>query len=346
MAGPPDSAAPAPGGGPPDGGAAAIDTLRIENLRVQFRTPAGPVQALNGVSLVQQEGRTYCLVGESGAGKSTLALAIMGLLPGSASVSGSIKFRGVELLQAGEPYLRSLRGHQISMVFQDAQAALNPVEPVGAQLEEVILQHSDLSLRAAHQLALDTLHEMGLPDPRRVMGQYPFALSGGMCQRVMMAIALALRPRLIIADEPTSGLDVTLQAEMLERLRTLVRQQQTSILLITHDMGVVASMAQRVGVLYAGTLVEEAEVVPLFHRAQHPYTWSLLQSLPRLDDPGKAIQPLPGTPPDLMNLPPECPYLPRCFKAISQCRTQPRPPLTPREPNHPVACYNPVEAPD
>lgn len=339
-------------GGPPDavrpsgGGAAALDTLRIENLRVQFRTPAGPVQALNGVSLVQQEGRTYCLVGESGAGKSTLALAIMGLLPAQASIlSGSIKFRGVDLLQAGESYVRSLRGHQISMVFQDAQAALNPVEPVGAQLEEVILQHSDLSLRAAHQLAQDTLYEMGLPDPRRVMGQYPFALSGGMCQRVMMAIALALRPRLIIADEPTSGLDVTLQAEMLERLRTLVRQQQTSILLITHDLGVVASMAQRVGVLYAGTLVEEAEVVPLFHRAQHPYTWSLLQSLPRLDDPGKAIQPLPGTPPDMINLPPECPYLPRCFKAVSQCRTSPRPPLLPREPHHPVACYNPVEPP-
>ena len=323
------------------------EALRIEDLQVEFRSPAGTVRALNGVSLTQQEGEIYCLVGESGAGKSTLALAIMGLLPYNSSVlGGRIFFRGVDLMRAGPNYIRSLRGHEISMVFQDAQAALNPVEPIGSQLEEVILQHSDVSLRNANRMAQEMLREMGLPDPKRVMGQYPFALSGGMCQRVMMAIALVLRPRLLIADEPTSGLDVTLQAEMLERLRALVREQGSSVLLITHDMGVVASMAKKVGVLYGGSIVEYADVVPLFHRAQHPYTWSLLQALPRLDDAGRRIQPLPGSPPDMVNMGDECPFLPRCFKAVNQCRHQPKPPLAESEPGHYVSCYNPVLPPE
>ena len=323
------------------------EALRIENLQVEFRTKAGTVKALNGVSLSQDEGEIYCLVGESGSGKSTLALAVMGLLPYNASLMGGrVYFRGVDLMRAGPEYIRSLRGHEVSMVFQDAQAALNPVEPIGSQLEEVIHQHTDLSLRNANRLAQETLREMGLPDPKRVMGQYPFALSGGMCQRVMMAIALVLRPKLLIADEPTSGLDVTLQAEMLERLRSLVREQGSSILLITHDMGVVASMANKVGVIYGGSLVEHADVIPLFRRAQHPYTWSLLQALPRLDDPGRRIQPLPGNPPDMMNLGEECPFLPRCFKAVNQCRSLRRPGLAETEPDHHVACYNPVQPPD
>ena len=250
------------------------EALRIEDLSVEFHSPTGTVRALNSVSLAQQEGETYCVVGESGAGKSTLALAIMGLLPHNTSVlGGRIFFQGVDLMRAGQDYVRSLRGHQLSMVFQDAQAALNPVEPVGSQLEEVILQHSDISLRNANRMAQEMLHEMGLPDPKRVMGQYPFSLSGGMCQRVMMAIALVLRPKLLIADEPTSGLDVTLQAEILERLRRLVKDQGSSVLLITHDMGVVASMANKVGVIYGGSMVEHADVIPLFRRSQHPYTW-------------------------------------------------------------------------
>ena len=319
------------------------EALRIENLHVEIRSPTGTVNALNGVDLVQDEGQTYCLVGESGAGKSTLALAVMGLLPQAATVlQGSVFFQGVDLLRSSPEYVRSLRGHEISMVFQDAQAALNPVEPIGSQLEEVILQHSRISLRNANRMALDVLYEMGLPDPKRVMGSYPFALSGGMCQRVMMAIALVLRPKLLIADEPTSGLDVTLQAEILERLRALVKEQNASVLLITHDMGVVASMADKVGVIYAGSLVEHADVVPLFHRAQHPYTWSLLRSLPRLDEPGRKIQPLPGAPPDMVHLTGQCPFLPRCFKALSRCRQDTIPPLTETEPDHLVACYNPV----
>ena len=183
---------------------------------------------------------------------------------------------------------------------------------------------------------------MGMPDPKRIMGQYPFALSGGMCQRVMMAIALVLRPKLLIADEPTSGLDVTLQAEMLQRLRELVKEHNSSILLITHDMGVVASMAKNVGVIYAGSVVETAEVLPLFRRSQHPYTWSLLKALPRLDEPGRRIEPLPGSPPNMIKLPEECPFLPRCFKAQNQCREEPKPKLREIEEGHYISCYNPV----
>lgn len=319
------------------------EALRVENLYVRFGTQQGDVHALNGVSLVLQEGEVFCLVGESGAGKSTLALAIMGLLPPNAIVErGAIFFDGVDLLRASPGHVRGLRGKDISMVFQDARAALNPVQLVGDQLEEVILEHSKVSTRVANRMAQEALREMGLPDPRHIMGQYPFHLSGGMCQRVMMAIGLVLSPRLLIADEPTSGLDVTLQAEILELLRRLCREQHASILLITHDMGVVAAMAQHVGVLYAGTMMESAEVIPLFKRPQHPYTWSLLRSLPRLDEPSKRLQPLPGSPPDMMNLPEECPFLPRCHKALSQCRVSRRPPLEELEQAHLVACYNPV----
>ena len=319
------------------------EILQIEDLTVSFGTSAGRVKALNNVSLSVNEGEVYCVMGESGAGKSTLALSIMGLLPQNSVVSdGRIMFRDIDILRAAPEQMRDLRGREISLVFQDAQAALNPIEAIGHQLEEVILEHTDMSLRNANRMAQEMLFEMGMPDPRRVMGQYPFALSGGMCHRVMMAIALVLRPKLLIADEPTSGLDVTLQAEILQRLRDLVKNQNSSILLITHDMGVVASMANKVGVIYAGSVVESANVVPLFHRSQHPYTWSLLKSLPRLDDPGRRIAPLPGSPPDMINLPEECPFLPRCFKAQSQCRAEPRPGLREIEEGHYVACYNPV----
>ena len=235
----------------------------------------------------------------------------MGLLPQNAEVSdGRITYKDIDLLRAGPGQMRDLRGKEISLVFQDAQSALNPIEAIGPQLEEVILEHTDVSLRVANKMAQDMLFQMGMADPKRVMGQFPFALSGGMCQRVMMAMALVLRPKLLIADEPTSGLDVTLQAEILHRIRELVKEQNASVLLITHDMGVVAAMANKVGVIYAGNVVEDAEVVPLFKRSQHPYTWSLLQALPRIDDPGRRIEPLPGNPPNMIDLPEECPFLP------------------------------------
>jgi oligopeptide/dipeptide ABC transporter ATP-binding protein len=319
------------------------ELLTIEDLTVSFGTSAGRVKALNNVNISVNEGEVYCIVGESGSGKSTLALTVMGLLPYNSEVSdGRIMYRDIDLLRASPAQMRDLRGREISLVFQDAQAALNPIESIGPQLEEVILEHTDISLRNANRMAQDMLFEMGLADPKRVMGQYPFALSGGMCQRVMMAMALMLRPKLLIADEPTSGLDVTLQAEMLQRLRELVKNQNSSILLITHDMGVVAAMANQVGVIYAGNLVETAKVVPLFRRSQHPYTWSLLQALPSMDDPGRRIEPLPGNPPDMINLPDECPFVPRCFKAQSQCRAEPKPKLREIEAEHFVSCYNPV----
>ena len=323
------------------------ELLKIEDLTVSFGTAAGRVKALNNVSLTLNEGEVYCVVGESGSGKSTLALSIMGLLPHNAEVSdGRIMYRDVDLLRAGSEQMRDLRGREIALVFQDAKSALNPIESVGPQLEEVILEHTGVSLREANKMAQDMLFEMGMPDPKRIMGQYPFALSGGMCQRVMMAMALVLRPKLLIADEPTSGLDVTLQAELLQRIRDLVKEQNSTVLLITHDMGVVAAMANTVGVIYAGNVVETAPVVPLFSRSQHPYTWSLLQALPRLDEPYRRIEPLPGTPPKMITLPGECPFLPRCFKAQNQCREEPKPKLREIEQGHYVACYNPVVPPD
>ena len=317
--------------------------LNIDDLTVTFGTSVGKVNALNGVTLSLEEGEVYCLVGESGSGKSTIALSVMGLLPQNAEVlDGRITYSGIDLLRASPEQMRNLRSKEISLVFQDAQSALNPIEAIGSQLEEVILEHSDVSLRIANQMAQDVLLQMGMPDPKRVMGQFPFSLSGGMCQRVMMAIALVLRPKLLIADEPTSGLDVTLQAEILHRIRGLVKEKDASVLLITHDLGVVAGMANKVGVIYAGNVVEEADVVDLFKRPRHPYTWSLLKALPRIDDPGRRIEPLSGTPPDMINLSGECPFLPRCFKAQSQCRNNPKPKLTQVDNEHAVACYNPV----
>ena len=319
------------------------EILKVEDLHVHIETTGGLVKALNGVSFVQEEEQVYCLLGESGAGKSTLALAIMGLLPVSATVpAGRILFQGVDLLRASASHLRSIRGKDLSLVFQDAQAALNPVQTVGQQLVEVILAHGDFSDRVAEGMAQEILRELGLPEPRRIMGQYPFSLSGGMCQRVMLAIALLMRPKLLIADEATSSLDVTLQAEILDRLKTLCKDFGSAILLITHDMGIVAHMGNQVGVMYAGTLVESAPVIPMFHRARHPYTWALIQALPRLDDTERRLQPLRGVPPDMINLPEQCPFLPRCQKAVNTCRVERRPLIEEIEEDHYVACYNPI----
>ena len=319
------------------------EVLRVENLRVQYQTPMGQVKALNGVTFTLEEEQIFCLVGESGSGKSTLALAIVRLLPESATVvEGKAILGGVDLLQAGAEYLRSVRGREISLILQDARAALNPVQTVGSQLEEVFRAHTNLSRRESHRMALDILWETGLPEPRRIIDQYPFQMSGGMCQRVLISIALALRPRLLIADEPTSGLDATLQLEILERLKRLCREFRSTILFITHDMGVVAHMADQVAVMYAGTVVESSEVRTVFNQPRHPYTWGLLQSLPRPGGGDQRLQPLRGNPPDMVNLPEQCPFLPRCPKAVSRCRSDLRPPLADIDPGHPVACYNPV----
>ena len=317
--------------------------LNVTDLYVQYETPAGHVKALNGVSFDLSEEQIFCLVGESGSGKSTLALAMLGLLPdNSAVIAGDINFNGINILTSSDVELQKIRGREISIVFQDAQSALNPIQTIGSQVEEVVQAHLDLSPKAVTSLCQQVLREVGLSDPRNVMKQYPFNLSGGMCQRVMLASALVLQPRVLIADEATSGLDVTLQAEILERLKDLCKHFHSSILFITHDLGIVAHMADRVGVLYAGSIVESADVLPLFHEPGHPYTWSLLQSLPRLDDERKRLRPLPGAPPDLINLTDLCPFLPRCSKATSKCRSDRKPHLELVGDGHHVACYNKV----
>jgi len=321
--------------------------LAITNLYVQYETPAGDVKALNGVSFDLFEEQIFCLVGESGSGKSTLALAMLGLLPDNAKViAGGINFDGIDILASTDVELQSIRGREISIVFQDAQSALNPIQTIGSQVEEVVQAHLDLSPKAVTTLCQEVLRDVGLSDPKNVMKQYPFNLSGGMCQRVMLASALVLQPRILIADEATSGLDVTLQAEILERLKDLCKDFHSSILFITHDLGIVAHMADRVGVLYAGSVAESADVLSLFREPRHPYTWSLLQALPRLDDERRRLRPLPGAPPDLINLTDLCPFLPRCSKAISRCRSDRKPHLELLEEGHHVACYNKVSVPN
>ena len=317
--------------------------LNVTNLYVQYETIAGDVKALNGVSFDLSEEQIFCLVGESGSGKSTLALAMLGLLPDNATViAGDINFDGIDILASTDIELQKIRGREISIVFQDAQSALNPIQTIGSQVEEVVQAHLDLSPKAVTSLCQEVLKEVGLSDPKNVMKQYPFNLSGGMCQRVMLASALVLQPRLLIADEATSGLDVTLQAEILERLKDLCKHFHSSILFITHDLGIVAHMAERVGVLYAGSISESADVLSLFREPRHPYTWSLLQALPRIDDERKRLRPLPGAPPDLINLTDLCPFLPRCSKAISRCRSDRKPHLEMVGEGHQAACYNRV----
>ena len=319
------------------------EALQVEDLHVTFSAPDGEVKAVNGVSFSIEEGSVLCLVGESGAGKSTVALSLLGLLPESATVEGGrAYFNGLDLISLPTKELQNIRGKEISMVFQDPRAALNPLLTIGTQVEEIVLAHANTSKGEANRIAHEMLREMGLPDPKRILNQYPFQISGGMCQRVMLSIALALHPRILIADEPTSNLDVTLQAEILGRLKRLCKELNSALLLITHDMGVVANMADKVAMMYGGNIVEYADVGPLFQRPYHPYTWGLFQSLPRLDRAGGRLRSLRGNPPTLINMPDHCPYLDRCPKAINRCRLEPRPPLTEMELGHWAACYNNV----
>ena len=320
------------------------EVLRAEDLRVWFNTKEGEVKAVNGVSFSLEEGSILCLVGESGAGKSTTALALLGLLPRSAVVAGGeVSFDGLDLLTVDNSTMRRIRGKDISMIPQEPRAALNPVLSIGAQVEEQILTHTEMSKAEARDLAITMLGDMGLPEPKDILKRYPFQLSGGMCQRVMISMALSLRPRVLIADEPTSSLDVTLQAEILRRLKQYCKEFHASMILITHDLGIVAQMADEVGVMYAGTIVEMADVRELFRQPQHPYMWGLFQSLPSMDQPDRRVQPIAGSPPDLINLPGQCPFLPRCPKATTQCRIEPVPPLNEVAPGHRVACYNAVD---
>jgi peptide/nickel transport system ATP-binding protein/oligopeptide transport system ATP-binding protein len=322
--------------------------LKITGLSAQFDTSEGEAKAVRDVSLSLRPGATLALTGESGAGKTSVGLAILNLLPYPGRITaGRICFNGTDVLSLSPEETRRLRGREVAMVFQDPVTGLNPVLSVGDQVEEIITAHLSVSKREARQRSLEVLAQMGLPEPEEVARSYPFHLSGGMAQRVMIAIATALDPKVLIADEPTSALDVTVQAAILDDLRQMQRRSGTSILLITHDLGVVAQMADEVAVMYAGSVVESGDVRSVFERPRHPYTWALLTSRPRWDrEQTKPLPAIRGTPPEPTELSEECPYLPRCPKATSVCRTEAAPALAELQPNHSAACYNPVYAVD
>ncbi|HJO26306.1 MAG: peptide ABC transporter ATP-binding protein [Planctomycetes bacterium] len=297
--------------------------LDVRDLSVRFETHDGIVRAVDGVSFFLEEGETLGLVGESGSGKSVTNLALMGLVPTPPGVvqADSISFAGRDLLALSDSELRHLRGNELSMIFQDPMTSLNPLLTVGRQLSEVLEVHQGLSRREADRLCAAGLADVGIPEPETRLAAYPHELSGGMRQRVMIAMALLCKPRVLIADEPTTALDVTIQAQILELLGDLQELHGTAIILITHDLGVVAGCADRVHVMYAGQLVETAPTGPLFSLPIHPYTRGLLASVPTLTgDPSASLSSIEGQPPDLAALPPGCPFAPRCDYAEERCQ--------------------------
>jgi oligopeptide/dipeptide ABC transporter ATP-binding protein len=317
--------------------------LEISGLRTYYRDENVVLKAVDGIDLKLEAGTILGIVGESGSGKSTLALSILGLVPYPGSIeAGQVLYRGRDIRQMSSEELRAVRGNEISMIFQDPIAGLNPVLAVGPQIEEIITSHTNASREEARQRSYELLAATGLPEPERVAERYPHQLSGGMAQRVMIAIATALQPSILIADEPTSALDMTIQAQILDELRRL-QQKGVTIILITHDLGVIARLADRVMVMYAGRLAEVADVEALYHRPRHPYTWSLLGALPRVNEgPGHRLRQVRGRPPDLTQMPPQCAFVPRCPKVLNDCRVLDSPPLVELEPGHLAACYNPV----
>ncbi len=317
--------------------------LQVKDLHTHFFHREGVTKSVNGVNLGLKQGRVLGLVGESGSGKTMTALSIMQLVPYPGRiVQGEVIYQGKDLLKTDKDAMRKIRGKEISIVFQDPTTSLNPVIPVGTQIEEMLTSHLPISKSQAREGAINSLRRVGMPDAERIISQYPFQLSGGMAQRVMLAIALSLQPKVLIADEPTSNLDVTLQAEILLQLKMLKQEEKAAILLITHDLGVIAQMADEVAVMYAGSIVEFGDLLTIFKRPTHPYTWALLQAVARLDRPDKELTPLRGAPPSLLDLPDQCAFIPRCNKARNECRLGPRPPLVEIEPHHYVACYNPI----
>ncbi|MCZ8512670.1 ABC transporter ATP-binding protein [Paenibacillus filicis] len=315
--------------------------LEVDNLHVSFKTHGGEVKAVRGVSFTLNPGETLAIVGESGCGKSVTARSVMRLLPEHTSriTQGSIRFKGRELTQLTEKQLRELRGSEISMIFQDAMTALNPTITIGEQIMEGIIRHQKLSRAEARRQAVEMLQLVGIPNPELRLKQYLHEFSGGMRQRMMIAIAAVGRPSVLIADEPTTALDVTIQAQIIDLFKMLQRTTGVSIILITHDLGVVAKIADRVNVMYAGQVVESGTVRELFHQPQHPYTKGLLASIPRLDtDRGLPLAPIPGTPPDLFAPPAGCAFAARCSHAMEVCSAyMPQP--TPVTGSHEAACW-------
>jgi peptide/nickel transport system ATP-binding protein len=317
--------------------------LEVKDLRVQFSTEDGIVRAVDGVSFSVDRGRTVAIVGESGSGKSVTSLAIMGLAGKNADVSGEIILDGEDLLNASKREMRDVRGNKVAMIFQDPLSALHPFYSIGDQLVEAIKIHTRVSKSKARERAVAMLDRVGIPNAARRFGEYPHQLSGGMRQRVVIAMALINNPALIIADEPTTALDVTVQAQILELLRDLQREFGTAIVIITHDLGVVANVADEVAVMYGGRIVEHAPINDIFYSPEMPYTLGLLASIPRLDvvDGGR-LDPIPGQPPSLIHLPKGCVFRPRCTYHDqvpgNACDTT-RPELLPTSPGHEVRCH-------
>jgi oligopeptide/dipeptide ABC transporter ATP-binding protein len=324
--------------------------LEIENLRTQFFTSAGVVQAVDGISYSVQAGETVAIVGESGCGKSVGAMSILRLIPDPPGriVGGSIHFMGRDLLTLSEEEIRQIRGRDIGMIFQEPMTSLNPVLTIGRQLTETMEAHLDMTRQQAQQRAVELLGMVGIADAGRRLRQYPHHLSGGMRQRVMIALALSCEPKLIIADEPTTALDVTIQAQILELMKDLTRRLGVALIIITHNLGVVARYADRVNVMYAGKIVETGSAHDIYHNPRHPYTLGLLQSVPRLDQArGTRLIPIQGQPPDLTRLDDGCSYRPRCSFRIDRCAVE-YPPLSSVEDGcgentHCSACWRSAE---
>jgi peptide/nickel transport system ATP-binding protein len=315
--------------------------LSVENLAVEFRTRDGIVKALESVSFAVHKGETVGIVGESGSGKSVTSLAVMGILPSTAAVSGRAVFGGFDLLAATEAERREYRGRELAMIFQNPRTALNPIRPVGAQIRDVLARHAAMESYKVAERAIELLAQVQIPEPARRIHAYPFELSGGTCQRVMIALAIACSPALLIADEPTTGLDVTTQAEILDLIKNLAAERQMATLLITHDLASAAEYCDRIVVMHAGHVVESAPTVELFARPRHPYTARLIASMPRPGVTLADLVPIPGSVPDLRRELPPCRYRNRCEQAVAACDT---PPLARAlvAPDHNVACHVPL----
>jgi len=317
--------------------------LEVKDLRVQFPTGDGIVKAVDGVSFSLDAGERLGVVGESGSGKSVTFLALMGLLDRkAANVTGQILFRGQDLLKLRPDEFRRIRGSEIGMVFQDPMSSLHPLYKVGKQIAEAIQAHEDVTAKDAFTRAIDMLDRVGIPRPEDRAKQYPHEFSGGMRQRAMIAMGLCLSPDLLIADEPTTALDVTVQAQILDLIDRMRDEFQTAVVMITHDLGVVAEHTDRVQVMYAGKIVEAGTIDHIYHGAHHPYTWGLMQSISRLDEEQERLKPIKGAPPSLIFVPSGCSFHPRCPYVMDVCKTE-VPPLEEEEYGHASACHLTLE---
>ncbi|MFF3211985.1 ABC transporter ATP-binding protein [Streptomyces sp. NPDC002886] len=314
--------------------------LEVRDLHVEFKTRDGVAKAVNGVNYSVAEGETLAVLGESGSGKSVTAQAVMGILdmPPGRIAGGEILFKGKDLLKMKEEERRKVRGAEMAMIFQDALSSLNPVLSVGAQLGEMYEVHRGMSRKDARNKAVELMDRVKIPAARERVGDYPHQFSGGMRQRIMIAMAMALEPSLIIADEPTTALDVTVQAQVMDLLAELQRELNMGLILITHDLGVVADVADKIAVMYAGRIVEAAPVHEIYRNPAHPYTRGLLDSIPRLDQKGQELYAIKGLPPNLLAIPPGCAFNPRCPMAQAVCRTD-VPPLAEVGPDRASACF-------